>query len=105
MTPSSGRASAGGYTTFTGAVLREVIPGLFWVSVEITGAPLLSGPFAAVPNRLTVEARVPAPTASPSTGCATASSPFTPSGRGSKERVDRTAGPAGRAPAVARHAP
>ena len=46
----------GGYATFTGAALREVIPGLFWVSVEITGTPLLSGPFAAVPNRLTVEA-------------------------------------------------
>ncbi len=46
----------GGYTTFTGAALREVIPGLFFVSVEMTGTPLLSGPFAAVPNRLTVEA-------------------------------------------------
>jgi hypothetical protein len=36
----------------TGAALQEFVTGSVWFDVEITGVPVLSGPFAAVPNRL-----------------------------------------------------
>ena len=40
------------HDTYTGAALEQFIADNLWFDVELTGEPVISGPFAAVPNRL-----------------------------------------------------